>query len=80
MTLSEELRSLSRQFATLAQIAASCEQPNLFHRVEKRRANFLRDELAEAAEKIQQRARLIESPGLDFPAPPDTATRKETTA
>ena len=70
MTLSEELHALSRQFATLAAIAATCEQPNLFHRVEKRRSNFIRDELADAAEKIQQRARLIESPGLDFAEPP----------
>jgi len=66
VTLTEELRSLSRQFATLAQIAASCEQPNLFHRIEKRRSNFIRDELTEAAEAIKARARLIESPGLDF--------------
>ncbi|MGA2632070.1 MAG: hypothetical protein ABSG54_17895 [Terriglobia bacterium] len=69
MTLTEELHSLSRQFSTLAQIAASCEQPNLFHRVEKRRSNFIRDELTYAAEIIQERARLIESPGLDFAEP-----------
>lgn len=64
MSTSEELRSLARRLSTLAQIAALAEQPNLFHSAEKRRSNFLRDEIAQAAEELRLRVNHLEAPTL----------------
>jgi hypothetical protein len=64
VNLPTELRQAARWLATLANVAAALQQPNLFHRDEKRRAHFLADELVELAHKLQAMQQTIESPPL----------------
>jgi len=66
MTLTEELRYLSRHLAVLAALAATSEQGELFHRTSKRRTGFIRDEIADAADILKARSQTIQAPAFQF--------------
>jgi cell division protein ZapA (FtsZ GTPase activity inhibitor) len=66
VNLSEELRQMSRRVATLAQVAALAEQPDLFTHAIDRRLKFLRQEIDQAAHELKNAAQKIEAPALSF--------------
>ena len=66
MTLTEELRSMSRRLAALTAIAALSEQPDLFTHAADRRLKFLQQEIQQAAHELKSHAAKIEAPALQF--------------